>query len=97
MQFKFSPKVLDKLQTSHGVKQQDVFECFFNRTASFLVDTREDNRTNPETQWFISETDVGTKLKVCFIHIGSELIIKTTYPPNPEEIRIYDKYAQCVA
>tara|TARA_R110000868_G_scaffold387274_2_gene655830 strand:- start:891 stop:1175 length:285 start_codon:yes stop_codon:yes gene_type:complete len=93
LQLNFSPRILAKLEEKHSIKQKEVFECFFNREHNFLLDTRENNKTNPATQWFISETDKGKKLKICFIPIDGELIIKTAYPPSAEEIRIYGKYA----
>ncbi|GAG92454.1 unnamed protein product, partial [marine sediment metagenome] len=43
--------------------------------------------------WFISETDKQRILKVVFIRTESQIIIKTAYDPNAEELRIYRKYA----
>jgi hypothetical protein len=93
LHLQFSPKVLEKLEERHSVEQKEVFECFFNREANFLIDTRENNRTNPETQWFISETDKGRKLKICFIKNDGQIYIKTAYSPSDVEINIYEKYA----
>jgi hypothetical protein len=94
LQLHFSEKIKRKLADDHNVDTDEVFECFFNLAGKFLIDTRQDNKTDPPTKWFISETDKGKKLKVCFIPIGGELTVKTAYPPNENEIRIYNKFAK---
>lgn len=88
-----SNNVLEKLASKHGVKKDDVEQCFSNRTGTFLEDTREEHLSNPPTRWFIAETDFGRLLKVAFIAKDGDIIIRTSYPPNEEEIRIYKKYA----
>ncbi|MEJ2911873.1 ADP-ribosyl-(dinitrogen reductase) hydrolase [Pseudoalteromonas sp. C12FD-1] len=82
-----------KLKNKHNVSIYEVEECFSNREGSFLEDTREKNKTNPPTNWFIAETDYGRKLKVVFIELEDRIELKTAYEPNQEEIRIYQKYA----
>jgi hypothetical protein len=90
---KISAVVLQKLLHKHKVKLDEIEECFMNRIKGFLVDTRENNATNPPTQWFIAETDKGRKLKIVFIASGSMYEIKTAYAPNSTEVKIYDKHA----
>lgn len=87
-----SPKVRIKLAERHHVTQDEIEQCFANRTGQFLEDTREDHATDPPTQWFISETDSGRTLKVVFIHDNNDIIIRTTYESNAEQRRIYNKY-----
>jgi hypothetical protein len=61
----------------------------------FLIDTREEHKTEPPTQWFISGTNKQRQLKVVFIRTSrTEIEIKTAYEPNPEEVMIYNKIAQ---
>ncbi|ACK45315.1 hypothetical protein TUM4637_09270 [Shewanella hafniensis] len=96
MQFYISRAVRQKLHEKHQVSDKEIFECFFNRTHSFLTDTREDHLTDPITKWFISETDLGRQLKVCFIERGVESIeIKTAYEPSTTNaINVYYKIAK---
>ncbi len=88
-----SASVRAKLKVKHCVDESEVIEAFANRGKGFLVDTREDHQTNPPTEWFISETDRGRKLKVCFMLRDGDIHIKTAYAANPTEIAIYNKYA----
>lgn len=89
-----SPKIRQKLaDKTPPVSENDIWECFANRTHEFLIDTREDHQTDPVTQWFISENDYGRRLKVCFMHQGDRVSIKTAYVPNADEERIYKRVA----
>lgn len=74
------------------VSEDDIIQCFANREGRYLIDTRESNLTNPLTRWFIAETDFGRKLKVVLIPTKEGIVIKSTYDPNTEELRIYAKY-----
>jgi hypothetical protein len=91
-----SPKVREKLLTKHNVTEAQVIQCFANRVAGSLLDTRAEHLTSPPTSWFIAETDHGIKLKVCYVFDpDSKLVeIKTAYKANEEEIRIYQKHAK---
>lgn len=94
MKLYLSQKIRHKLsQKTPPVSENDVFECFTNRTHSYLMDTREDHQTDPPTLWFISENDYGRRLKVCFMNDGTQIIIKSAYVPNADEERIYAKFA----
>lgn len=94
-----SDKVRQKLEQKHGVKEEEIIQCFASSEKGFLIDTREANRTNPPSQWFVSETDYGRKLKVVFMHIQAtnEIHIKTAYVANSTEIAIYEKHARPVS
>lgn len=74
------------------VSESEILQCFANRQGKFLLDTRADNQTDPPTQWFLSETDFGRKLKVVFMLKDNSVVIKSAYDPNAEEARIYSKY-----
>lgn len=91
MAIKISPKVREKLTNKHRVNQDEIAQCFANRTHSFLIDMRADHQTNPITRWFISETDVGRKLKIAFMPLQGDMHIKSAFPPNPEELKIYSE------
>lgn len=88
-----SPGVLEKLRDKHQVADKEVWQCFANRTGRLLTDSRETHQTDPPTQWFIAPTNQGRLLKICFVPDGS-YFIRTAYPPNEEELRIYRKYAE---
>lgn len=89
-----SPLVQQKLISKHGgITPEQIHECFANREKGFLIDTREEHKTEPPTQWFIGETDYGVKIKVVFIHKENNIIIKTAYKPNEIELKIYEAKA----
>jgi hypothetical protein len=89
-----SPKVREKLLVKHKVTEAQVLQCFANKTGRDLTDTRPQHRTNPPTRWFIAETDFGLRLKVCYMYDPATQVveIKSAFPPNAEEERIYKKY-----
>lgn len=84
-----SEKVAKKLREKHDVSEIEVRQALINRTRSALLDTREDHKTDPPTQWLISYTNNRRRLKVCFIIREGEVVIKTAYEPNSTEIDIY--------
>lgn len=93
MAIKISPSVREKLTNKHRVNEDELEQCFANRTHGVLIDVRADHRTNPITRWFISETDVGRKLKIAYMPFGEDTHIRTAYEPNPQELAIYNKAA----
>ena len=94
MSLYLSPKVRQKLLEKHKVTEAQVLQCFANRAGPELMDSRPQHRTDPPTRWFIAQTDYGIKLKVCFmLHPDTNLVeIKSAFPPNEDELRIYKKY-----
>lgn len=96
MALRISRKVRLKLAEKHGVTEDDILQCFTDVKGKFIGDTREEHKTNPPTYWFISETDRGKKLKVIFMADPETLdvTIKSAYPPDNEEMRIYEKYGK---
>jgi hypothetical protein len=88
-----STKVRAKLAAKQPpVTPEEIEQCFVTVEGSYLEDEREQHASDPPTLWFIAETYYGRKLKVVFIPRGEDMVIRTAYPPNPEEIRIYSKY-----
>ena len=79
-----------KLKTKHNIIKEDIVQCFENLIENPVIDSREEHRTEPPTQWFISDTDKGRRLKVVFIQISATaIVIKTAYEPNAQEEKIY--------
>lgn len=82
------------LQPNHNVTEQEIIQCFANRGPAECLDERAEHKTNPVTRWFVSETDYGRKLKICYmLHPDGVVEIKTAYLATAEVIRIYTKYA----
>lgn len=75
------------------VTEEEIEQCFANRHGGLVIDTREANLTNPYTRWFIAETDFGRRLKIAFMPMADGIHIKTAYPPNENEERIYAERA----
>lgn len=94
MALSISRSVLEKLATKHSVTVEEIEQCFASRSGTYLEDTREDHKTDPPTQWFIGETDMGVKLKIVFIQRGGETVIRTAYRANDVEKAIYRKYSK---
>ncbi len=95
LEFVFSEKISSKLSDeSHDVSEQEVIEAFFNNDGGSLIDDREEHKTNPPTYWFVSETNKGRILKVCYVFDGDHTVyVKTAYEAKPNIIRIYRKYS----
>ena len=92
-----SPAMRQKLaQPDHNVLEEEIIQCFANKDRTFLLDTRPEHRTPIPTQWFVSETDYGRKLKVVFIYdqVAQIVTIKSAYAATPEVERIYIKHSQ---
>lgn len=89
-----SEAVTKKLSRKHHVTRAEIEECFLNRHKGLLEDSREQNKTNPPTRWFIAETDEGRLLKIVFMELNdASYEIKTAYEPNSIEVKLYEKYA----
>lgn len=94
MPLKISTSVREKLKSKHQVKVCEIEECFANRDGEFLDDPREKHKSDPKTQWFVSETDHGRKLKVVFLqHEDGTIEIKSTFAPNATELCLYNRHA----
>jgi isopentenyldiphosphate isomerase len=87
-----SEAVKNKLQKKHKVTVREVEHCFFNREGRLLIDSRAFNKTIPPTLWFIALTNQGRKLKVAYIQKGVQVILKTAYEPNEQELEIYERF-----
>ena len=94
MGVKISPATEKKLLEKHDVTRKEVIECFENRLFSALKDTREEHDTDPPTMWIISETNHNRRLKVLFMVVEGDAVIKSAYEPEPEAEFIYRTKAQ---
>jgi len=92
-----SPQVLAKLANKNPpVTRREVEQCFDNRYGALLLDVREENKTDPPTQWFIAPTNKDRELKIVFVRRDKDIHLKTAYDPNTEEVRIYTKFGRNV-
>lgn len=94
MAIRISDDVKAKLAAKHDVGEPEVHQCFANVTGQLLIDTREDHRTDPATNWFIAPTNRGRLLKVCFVPKNGDMYLRTCYPPNEAELAIYRKHGK---
>lgn len=79
-----------KLRTKHNVNKEEIAQCFENRTENPVIDFRVQHTTDPPTQWFISPTDTGRRLKIVFMQISATaVVVKTAYKPNVKEEKVY--------
>lgn len=91
LEYVFSSRITEKLETKHGVTQQEVKECFNNSTGITLEDHREEHATNPPTQWFIATTNNGRELKVVFVYDEGIIYVKTAFKANQANIDRFNK------
>lgn len=85
-----SETIRAKLQAKHEVSPKDVHECFLNRLGIYLVDDREQHRTDPPTLWFIARNNHHRMLKVCFLLRNDKVYLRTCFPPSSAEIALYE-------
>lgn len=91
MKLVISPKVAAKIAAkTPPVTQEEIIQCFANRTKLYLIDTREEHQSDPPTRWFIAQTDFGRVLKIAFIPRGTEIHIRSAYDPSEEAIAYYE-------
>ena len=86
-----SGDTLDKLQKKHGVTRREVEQCFDNLCGTYLEDEREDHKSDPPTLWFIAPTNEDRILKIIFIFIDGNLHLRSAFPPNQNEIDLYER------
>lgn len=86
-----SQAVLEKLREKHTVERREVEQCFENKVGTFVIDDREDHRTDPETLWFIAPTNNERLLKVAFMFIDGNIHIKSAFEPYQSEIELYEE------
>lgn len=86
-----SAAVREKLDVKHHVTEKEICQCLENRCGEFLIDTREDHKSDPVTLWFIAETNCRRLLKIVFIYKDGTFIIRTAYKPNTQEVELYEE------
>jgi hypothetical protein len=90
-----SRRVREKLASkTPPVSEDEILQCFANRSGRYLLDHREQNQTDPPTRWFLAETDYGRVLKVVFIQKDQLVVIKTAYDPNGIERDISRRFGE---
>jgi len=89
-----SPSVREKLR-KRQITEAHVLQCFANRTGKYLIDDREEHKTNPPTKWFVASTDYGIILKVCFVFdpVTKLIEIKSAYTATAVVSAMYYKKA----
>lgn len=92
-----SSAVREKLNNKQSpVTAAEIQQCFANRNGRFLFDTPGKQPYGSACPMVRCGGRLRAKLKVCFIlYESGDVHIKTAYDPNKDELRIYDKYAEC--
>lgn len=89
-----SKRIQTKLLGKHNVTKKEVTECFFNRDRTALKDSREEHQTDPPTLWIIAKTNHCRALKLLFVVNDGDVILKSAFEPNQNEIDIYARYSR---
>ncbi|NPU91932.1 MAG: ADP-ribosyl-(dinitrogen reductase) hydrolase [Gammaproteobacteria bacterium] len=88
---KIDSSIERKLKVKHNVLPSEVLECFANVQRGFLIDPREEHKTDPPTHWFIEETDKGRWLFVAFMMVDGTIVIKTAFDADESRKKLYMK------
>ena len=89
-----SSATLIKLRDRHKVSRREIEQCFENLDGGYLLDDREEHRTDPPTLWFVANTNTGRNLKVVFIFLDGNIHIKSAYEPAPAVVAMYQRKAR---
>lgn len=87
-------KIKTKLNNKHSLKVDVIEQVWKDYNGITLVDTREEHRTHPPTEWFIGTSTNGVAIKIVFVphkEIEGLVFLKTAYKPSSREIEIYKK------
>jgi hypothetical protein len=87
---RISSAILEKLTDRHNVTRREIEQCFENRVGNYVLDDREDHRTDPPTLWFVAPTNQDRLLKVMFIFTDGNVHIKSAYEPSDAVIELYE-------
>lgn len=93
-QLRISPGVLEKIVAKHKVDRREVEQCFENKCGSYLLDNREDHKSDPPTLWFVAPTNKGRLLKIVFIYRDGYLNLRSAYDADAKVQGIYDRHAR---
>lgn len=90
------PRIAAKIaQPDHGaLTAKEIEECFENHCGDYCIDNREEHRTDPPTLWFVGETNRQHKLKIVFIRLDEDIVLKSAYPATEEVERIFLRYRE---
>ena len=89
-----SPDTLEKLTSKHSVTRREVEQCFENKCGLYLVDDREEHRSDPPTLWFVAPTHNGRMLKVIFIYRDGQVHLRSAYNADADVQRIYNEHGR---
>lgn len=91
---KVSEAVKTKLHEKHQVTLREVEHCFENIEGRLLYDDRVWTKTHPPTLGFIAPTNPNRLLKILYIQIGNQVVLKTADEPNAQELAIYERFGK---
>jgi hypothetical protein len=93
-QLRISHKVLEKLAAKHKVERREVEQCFENKCGTYLLDDREDHKSDPPTLWFVAPTNKGRSLKIVFIYRDGNLDLRSAFDADAKVQEIYGRHAR---
>lgn len=91
---RISQVVLEKLNHKHGVNRREVEQCFENKCGMYLLDDREDHKSDPPTLWFVAPTSQGRLLKIIFIYREGQVHLRSAFDADAAVQRLYDHKAR---
>ncbi len=91
---RISQDILIKLNTKHSVSRREVEQCFDNKCGLYLLDEREDHKSDPPTLWFVAPTNNGRLLKVVFVFRDGYVNLRTAYDADELSRKIYDHHGR---
>lgn len=86
-----SAAILAKLRERHNVTRREIEQCFENKVGGYLLDEREDHKTDPPTLWFVAPTNCDRLLKIIFVFADGNIHIKSAYDPAQSVVEMYDR------
>ena len=88
---KISSKIEEKLKCKHNITVDEVIEAIGNAKGRPIEDTAEDHKTNPPSDWFISQTDKGRTLKIVIIFRNDDVYLKTAFDAKLSHIKLFEE------
>lgn len=89
--------ILSKIakQDHGGLTRADIEDCFRNRCGRKCLDTRPQHATPPhDTYWFVSSDKNGRRIKIVFLMIDGQIILKSAFPATPVVESVFQKFGK---
>jgi hypothetical protein len=93
-----APSVLKKCNNKHNITEEEIREAWDRYNGPEFEDTRESNRSNPATQWFIVKIGSGRILNLAYIPFDDEGVatLRTCFVPAQPKINVFLKHGGAI-